>query len=175
MNGMQVHAARALEALKSLLALVGVAGLALYFLLPLKPALQSLVPIEAVAADEVTVIPVAVVESPLEREQRLVAEHIAKRYRIADAAASHFVSVAYRAAEQYRVVKLGGSHPARFDQFAIQRPELESPSQVCHLIQRRVDGRAPDFTFRIRALVADAVHEEIDGLLRRPTPQVVIE
>ena len=103
MNGMQVHAARALEALKSLLALVGVAGLALYFLLPLKPALQSLVPIEAVAADEVTVIPVAVVESPLEREQRLVAEHIAKRYRIADAAASHFVSVAYRAAEQYRV------------------------------------------------------------------------
>lgn len=103
MNGMQVHAARALEALKSLLALVGVAGLALYFLLPLKPALQSLVPIEAVAADEVTVIPVAVVESPLEREQRLIAEHIAKRYRIADAAASHFVSVAYRAAEQYRV------------------------------------------------------------------------
>ena len=108
MNSMQVHAARALEALKSLLALVGVAGLAVYFVLPLKPAaslgaLPSFAPIEAAAAEQPAAIPAAVVESPLEREQRLVAEHIAKRYRIADAAATHYVAVAYRAAEQYRV------------------------------------------------------------------------
>ena len=108
MNSMQVHAARAFEALKSLLALVGVTGLALYLVLPLKPgaplgALPSFAPIEAAEADEAAPIPAAVMESPLEREQRLVAEHIAKRYRIADSAATHFVSVAYRAAEQYRV------------------------------------------------------------------------
>jgi soluble lytic murein transglycosylase-like protein len=46
-------------------------------------------------------IPVA--DSVLEREQRDVAEYIAKRYRIADAAATQFVSIAYRAAEQNRL------------------------------------------------------------------------
>ena len=102
MNSMQVHAARAFEALKSLLALVGVAGLAVYLVLPLKPAaslgaLPSFAPPEVAAADEGEAVPAAVVETPLEREQRLVAEHIA------DSAATHFVSLAYRAAEQYRV------------------------------------------------------------------------
>ena len=64
----------------------------------------SFVPIEAAAAEEIDgALPAAVVETPLEREQRAVAESIAKRYRIADAAAAHFVSVAYRAADQHRL------------------------------------------------------------------------
>ena len=108
MNSMQVHAVRAFEALKSLFALAGAAALAAYLILPLNsgvplPALPSFAPIEAAAADEAAAIPAAVVETPLEREQRLVAESIAKRYRIADAAATHFVSIAYRAAEQHRL------------------------------------------------------------------------
>jgi soluble lytic murein transglycosylase-like protein len=42
-------------------------------------------------------------ETPLEREQRLVTEYIAKRYRVADTAVSGFVSAAYRAGSQYDV------------------------------------------------------------------------
>lgn len=47
--------------------------------------------------------PAAAVETPLEREQRALTEFIAKRYRIAEAAAHHFVLIAYRAGEQHRV------------------------------------------------------------------------
>ena len=42
-------------------------------------------------------------ETPLEREQRAVAEYIAKRYRVSDAAVSGFVTAAYRAGSQYNV------------------------------------------------------------------------
>src|SRR5881394_3027118 len=42
-------------------------------------------------------------ETPLEREQRLVTEYIAKRYRVADSAVSGFVAAAYRAGSQYNV------------------------------------------------------------------------
>ena len=45
----------------------------------------------------------AVVDGPLEREQRALTEFIARRYRIAETAAYHFVLIAYRAGEQYRV------------------------------------------------------------------------
>ena len=45
----------------------------------------------------------AVLESRLEREQRALTEYIARRYRIAEAAAHHFVLIAYRAGEQHRV------------------------------------------------------------------------
>ena len=38
-----------------------------------------------------------------EREQRAVAEFIAKRYRVAEDAAAGFVDIAYRAGEQHRV------------------------------------------------------------------------
>jgi soluble lytic murein transglycosylase-like protein len=43
------------------------------------------------------------VETPLEREQRTVAEYIAKRYRVSDTAVSGFVTAAYRAGSQYSV------------------------------------------------------------------------
>jgi soluble lytic murein transglycosylase-like protein len=110
MNSMLVNATRAVEALKSLLALVGVAALAAVLLLPIKaagplPGLPSFAPAEALAGEaaEGGTIPAAALETPLEREQRVVAEAIAKRYRIADAAATHFVSIAYRAADQHRL------------------------------------------------------------------------
>jgi soluble lytic murein transglycosylase-like protein len=112
MSNMRVQASRAFEALKSLFALAGIAGLVGVFVLPLMgrpvPLMAGLpasfVPIEAAAAEEIDgALPAAVVETPLEREQRAVAESIAKRYRIADAAAAHFVSVAYRAADQHRL------------------------------------------------------------------------
>jgi soluble lytic murein transglycosylase-like protein len=70
---------------------------------PLAAVLPAFAPIEAAAAETEGALPTPVVETPLEREQRTVAEYIAKRYRIADAAATHFVSVAYRAADQHRL------------------------------------------------------------------------
>ncbi|HEU5177172.1 MAG TPA: transglycosylase SLT domain-containing protein [Burkholderiales bacterium] len=108
---MQLQASRAFEALKSLFALVGIAALGAFLVLPLlkHPAplmagLAGLAPIESAAAESAEgALPTAVVETPLEREQRSVAEYIAKRYRIADAAAAHFVSIAYRAADQHRL------------------------------------------------------------------------
>jgi soluble lytic murein transglycosylase-like protein len=84
-------------------------AIAAFFLLPLKPGVQLaaglpvFAPAEAALGTSEEAMPIAVVESPLEREQRAVAEYIAKRYRIADAAAAHFVSIAYRAAEENRL------------------------------------------------------------------------
>jgi soluble lytic murein transglycosylase-like protein len=109
MNSLLLNASRAFEALKSLLALVGVAALAIYLILPLIPphpgaALPAFAPAaEAASAAQGGSVPVVAVETPVEREQRTIAEYIAKRYRIADAAAAHFVAVAYRAADQHRL------------------------------------------------------------------------
>ena len=111
MRNMQVYALRAFEALKSLFALLGVVALAAWFVLPLKPSASlpagfpSFAPIESAAAEatEAAAVAAVAIETPIEREQRLVAEYIAKRYRIADNAATHFVSIAYRAAENNRL------------------------------------------------------------------------
>jgi len=110
MNPTYLNAARAYAALKSILALVGVFAIGAFFLLPLKPGIQLAGGLSVVAPAEAAVggtaeeaMPIAMLESPLEREQRAVAEYIAKRYRIADAAAGNFVSIAYRAAEQHRL------------------------------------------------------------------------
>ena len=45
----------------------------------------------------------ALPETPLEREQRLITEFIAKRYRVSDLAVASYVAAAYRAGEQYSV------------------------------------------------------------------------
>ena len=106
MNSLLLNASRAFEALKSLLALAGVAALALFLILPLNaplPGTAATAFADEASAAEGGSVPVLAVETPLEREQRTVAEYIAKRYRIADAAAAHFVAVAYRAAEQHRL------------------------------------------------------------------------
>lgn len=102
MESLLLNATRAFEALKSLLALGGVAALGAFLVLPLEaPAPAQAMPAEiAQPAGKPTA---AVVETPLEREQRVVAEYIAKRYRIADDAAGHFVAVAYRAADLHRL------------------------------------------------------------------------
>lgn len=98
MNSLLLNVSRAFEALKSVLALFAVAALAIFLVLPQNAPLP-----EAASAAEGGSVPVVAVETPLEREQRSVAEFIAKRYRIADAAAGHFVAVAYRAAELHRL------------------------------------------------------------------------
>lgn len=104
MESLLINATRAFEALKSLLALVGVAGLGAFLVLPLEaPAPVQATPAEIAQPAGEPTVPAAVVETPLEREQRVVAEYIAKRYRIADDAAGHFVAVAYRAAELHRL------------------------------------------------------------------------
>jgi soluble lytic murein transglycosylase-like protein len=104
MNSLLLNASRAFEALKSLLALAGIAALAIFLILPLNaPLPEALLPAGEASAAEGGTVPVLAVETPLEREQRTVAEYIAKRYRIADAAAGHFVAVAYRAADQHRL------------------------------------------------------------------------
>jgi soluble lytic murein transglycosylase-like protein len=105
-----LNAARAYAALKSLLALVGLAALGALFVFPVEPAMPLPVSLPAFALAEPAAAgpsanPAAtpVADSALEREQFAVAEYIAKRYRIADTAANHFVSIAYRAAEQHRL------------------------------------------------------------------------
>ena len=104
MNSLLSNATRAFEALKSLLALVGIAALGAFLVLPLEaPAPAQAMPAEVAQPAGELAVPAAVIETPLEREQRVVAEYIAKRYRIADAAATHFVSIAYRAADQHRL------------------------------------------------------------------------
>ena len=84
------------QALKSLLALVGVAALAAISscrkrsTMPLAAGLPAL-PVAAPPQRRTPPTADRAVETPLEREQRAVAEYIAKRYRIADDAAAHFV------------------------------------------------------------------------------------
>ncbi|HVJ12974.1 MAG TPA: transglycosylase SLT domain-containing protein [Burkholderiales bacterium] len=108
MTSVLLNARRFYQALKSLLALVGLAALAAYFALPQLPTmplaagLPSFAPV-APAAAAAAELPTALAEAALEREQEAVAEYIARRYRIADNAATHFVSIAYRAAEQHRL------------------------------------------------------------------------
>jgi len=108
MTSVLLNARRFYQALKSLLALVGLAGLAAYFAVPQLPTmplaagLPSFAPVAPAAAAPAE-LPTALADAALEREQEAVAEYIARRYRIADNAATHFVSIAYRAAEQHRL------------------------------------------------------------------------
>jgi soluble lytic murein transglycosylase-like protein len=106
MTSLLLNARRFYQALKSLLALVGLAALAAYYVLPERPTMPlaaGLSSLASVAAAPAPDLPTTVAATALEREQDAVAEYIAKRYRIADHAAAHFVSVAYRAAEQHRL------------------------------------------------------------------------
>ena len=94
---------------KSVLAVLALAFLGVVPVIPTqpeaaRPGLPAFVAdpfgLENAASGSTTV---AVVESPLEREQRALTEYIARRYRIAEAAAQHFVLIAYRAGAQHRV------------------------------------------------------------------------
>jgi len=109
-TGITRHLSSALAALRDLFALAGVAAIFVYFVLPLRGPIEQVLPtLPAALIDPFAVMssaaegPTTVVETPQEREQRAVAEFIAKRYRVAEDAAAGFVDIAYRAGEQHRV------------------------------------------------------------------------
>jgi soluble lytic murein transglycosylase-like protein len=99
--------ARAYAGAKSLLALIAVAALGGLLLLPVHG--DEAKPHRAWAGNlfEPTVVVSGAIqafpETPLEREQRLITEFIAKRYRVSDVAVANYVAAAYRAGEQYSV------------------------------------------------------------------------
>jgi soluble lytic murein transglycosylase-like protein len=98
--------ARAYAGAKGLAALIGVAGVGGLLLVPLhgdgaKPrpvwAEDALFQSPGLVSGAIEALP----ETPLEREQRLITEFIAKRYRVSDTAVANYVAAAYRAGEQY--------------------------------------------------------------------------
>ena len=68
-------------------------------------------------------------------------------------------------------------HAAGLDEFTVQGPDLDAPEQVSHLVERAVVAleRPAHLGGGVFAFVADAVHQEIDGLLRRPLAHVKAE
>lgn len=110
MKAFTLHLSRLYSLTKATLALLGLAAVAGVILLPSErhlirntlPALAS-----AEAADDASPGSGAPADSALptvqEREQQALAEFIAKRWRIAETAATSFVSIAYRAGKRYSV------------------------------------------------------------------------
>jgi soluble lytic murein transglycosylase-like protein len=101
-----VNLSRLYSLTKAALALFGLTAAFGLMLLPserhlLKTTLPELVA-EPSAVTGGTAAP-AVVEAMQEREQRALAEYIARRWRIAESAATSFVSAAYRAGMQHSV------------------------------------------------------------------------
>jgi len=101
-------AGRAYSGAKSMLAFIGLAAVGGLMILALQG--DGLKRLPGLAGDawfepaaEVSGPIQAAVETPVEREQRLVTEFIAKRYRVSEAAVSSYVDAAYRAGEQYSV------------------------------------------------------------------------
>jgi soluble lytic murein transglycosylase-like protein len=109
MNPVPTLAVRAFAATRTMLALIGFAAAAGYLLLPQQPKLESWLNALPALADNAAADDAAAgasapaAESPLEREQRVVTEYIAKRYRVSDQAVAGFVSLAYDAGAQYSV------------------------------------------------------------------------
>jgi soluble lytic murein transglycosylase-like protein len=98
--------ARAYAGAKRLLALIGVAACGGLLLVPLhgdgaRPHSgwggDAFFEPPNLVSGAIEVLP----ETPLEREQRLITEFIAKRYRVSDMAVASYVAAAYRAGEQY--------------------------------------------------------------------------
>jgi soluble lytic murein transglycosylase-like protein len=98
-------ARRAYDGLKSLLALVGMVSIATLLALPLARGDLSTLATEAFFEPTTIVAgPIqAQVDTPLEREQRVVTDYIAKRYRVSEGAIAGYVAAAYRAGEQHSV------------------------------------------------------------------------
>lgn len=102
-------ARQACTAVQAFLAMVGVAALAAAGLLAVAPS-GLLERLPALAAEgfwePATVVAGPIqerTETALEREQRAVAEFIARRYRVSEAAVAAYVSAAYRAGTQHSV------------------------------------------------------------------------
>jgi soluble lytic murein transglycosylase-like protein len=106
MNTTFLLAARAYSTLKGTLALVGLAALGALALLPMpREALMDRFPSLASLRLSADPFPSGTVSGTIQaesaREQRLVTEFIAKRYRVSDQAVAGFVTTAYVAGAQY--------------------------------------------------------------------------
>jgi soluble lytic murein transglycosylase-like protein len=102
----------AYAALKELLALAGLAAIVGFTVLalrgPVDKALPSVIdplidPFTVSATFAVGPVQVNVADTAREQEQQVVAEFIARRYRVAEEAAAGYVSIAYRAGAQHSV------------------------------------------------------------------------
>jgi hypothetical protein len=109
MNTTFLMAARAYSTLKGTLALVGLAALGALTLLPM-PSEALLDHFPSLAGFSLSGDPFAspIVSGPIQgaenaREQRVVTEFIARRYRVSDQAVAGFVTTAYAAGAQYSV------------------------------------------------------------------------
>ena len=100
--------ARAHAGAKGLVAFMGVAAFGGLLLVPLHedgakrhPGLadEALLDSPPIVSGAIQALP----ETPLEREQHVITEFIAKRYRVSDTAVANYVAAAYRAGEQYSV------------------------------------------------------------------------
>ena len=109
MKAFSLHLSRLYSLAKATLALIGLAAVFASMLLPSERHLlrNTLPSLAAEAADDASAggaaESAAIAEGAQEREQRALAEFISKRWRIAETAATSFVSIAYRAGERYSV------------------------------------------------------------------------
>jgi soluble lytic murein transglycosylase-like protein len=103
---------RAYVGVKAVLALVGLVAVGGLLLLVLQKDGMERLPVLAnelasgafsVPATEVAGTIQPNIETPVQREQRVVTEYIAKRYRVSEGAVASYVAAAYRAGDQYSV------------------------------------------------------------------------
>ena len=111
MKQFTLHLSRLYSLAKAALALFGLAAAVAVVLLPSErylirntlPALGSAEAADDLSAGSGVTADSALPETLQEREQQALAEFIAKRWRIAETAATSFVSIAYRAGKRYSV------------------------------------------------------------------------
>ena len=115
--GINQHLSSAYAAIKELLALAGLAAIVGFGVLALRgpaekarptavigPVVDPLIdPFTVSSTFAVGPVQVSVADTAREHEQQVVAEFIAKRYRVAEEAAAGYVSIAYRAGAQHSV------------------------------------------------------------------------
>ena len=111
MKAFTLHLSRLYSLTKAALALFGLAAVMAVVLLPSErylirntlPALGSAEAADDASAGSGVTADPTLPETLQEREQQALAEFIAKRWRIAETAATSFVSIAYRAGKRYSV------------------------------------------------------------------------
>src|SRR5690606_1953910 len=83
----------------------------------------------------------------------------------------------HAAALEDGVVELAGAHAPGLDQLLVQRADLEAADHVGGLVEGWVgaDEGAANLGLGVRALVADALDEQLDGLLGRHGAEVDAE
>ena len=108
MKVIALHLSRVYSVTKASLALIGLVAIFGFMMLPVEPHwVLSSVP--GLAGEDIAEVSAAAAPMPgltetvQEREQRALAEFIARRYRIAESAASGFVAIAYHAGKQHSV------------------------------------------------------------------------